>query len=152
MSRHSHTNFIWSIFMVSTGIVYICWAAPIGFPITFLWFPFETVWDFKIRSAKITWFSTCPEKHGFMRIGDLSFTNNYIHWTYSVTQLPVEFQWHWRLSSAEISVIKVITSIRFVILIIRFMRIGMFKVLMNDILAFDNRQFHWSSTGNWVTE
>ena len=27
------------------------------------------------------------------------------HWTYSVTQLPVEFQWHWRLSSAEISII-----------------------------------------------
>ena len=30
------------------------------------------------------------------------------HWPYSVTQLPVEFQWHWRLSNAEISIIRTI--------------------------------------------
>ena len=45
-------------------------------------------------------------------------------------------------------------SIRFIILIMRFMRLCMFMcmILMIDISALDNRQCHWNSTGNWVTE
>jgi len=43
-----------------------------------------------------------------------------------------------------------ITSIRIIILIMRFIRKCMFMVLVTDISALDNRQCHWNSTGNWI--
>ena len=44
------------------------------------------------------------------------------------------------------------TPIKFIILIMSFMKIYMFVVLMIDILPFDTCQCHWNSTDNWVTE
>ena len=74
------------------------------------------------------------------------------HWPYSVTQLPVEFLWHWRLSNAEISVITVILgiiSIRSIILVMNFMRICMLMVLMIDISALDDHgQIEYLSRSN----
>ena len=76
-------------------------------------------------------------------------------WTYSVTQLPVEFQWHWRLSSAEISIIRTLNMYILMILMIKMinlMDVIPYITLMTDISALDNLQCHWNFTSNWVTE
>ena len=76
-------------------------------------------------------------------------------WTYSVTQLPVEFQWHWHVTNAKISIIRT-TNIHFlmnlVIKMINLIGVIPYMTVMTDISAFDMCQCHWNSTGNWVTE
>ena len=76
-------------------------------------------------------------------------------WIYSVTQLPVEFQWHWQVSNAEISIIRTTNIHIFINLMIKMTNlIGVihYMTVMTDISAFDTCQCHWNSTGNWVTE
>ena len=69
--------------------------------------------------------------------------------------LPMEFKWHWPLSSAEISIIRTINIhilMRFMIIMIDLIDIIPYMAVMTDISAFETCQCHLNSTGNWVTE
>ena len=77
------------------------------------------------------------------------------HWLYSVTQLPVEFQWHWHVSNAEISIIRTTNIhilINLMIKMINLIGVIPYMSVMTDISAFGTCQCHLNSTGNWVTE
>ena len=74
--------------------------------------------------------------------------------TYSVTQVPVEFLWHWRLSSAEISIIRTIKIhilMKFMIKMIDLIDVILYMAVMTDILVV-SCQCHRNFTGNRVTE
>ena len=77
------------------------------------------------------------------------------NWLYSVTQLPVEFQWHWHVSNAEISIIRttnVHILMNLMIKMINLIGVISYMTVMTDILVLDTCQCHWNSTGNWATE
>ena len=79
-----------------------------------------------------------------------SLPKNY--WLYSVTQWPVEFQWHWGLSSAEIRTINIHILMNLMIKKINLMDVILYMTVMTDISVLDSRQCYWNSTGHWVTE
>ena len=97
-----------------------------------------------------------PRYGSFHFIGVLYFLQmGHWYWTYSVTQLPVEFQWHWHVSNAEISIIRTINIhilMKFMIKMIDLIDVIPYMAVMTDISAFDTCKCHRNSTGNWVTE
>ena len=77
------------------------------------------------------------------------------NWLYSVTQLPVEFQWHWHVSNAKIPIIwttNIHILMNLMIKMINLIGVIPYMTVMTDISALDTCQCHWNSTGNWVTE
>ena len=72
-------------------------------------------------------------------------------WYFSIWHVSMSQEFHWQLSN-WVGPIKIHVLMNLMINMINLIDIISYMTVMTDISAFDNRQCHRNSTGNWVTE